>query len=66
MDHKERGGRCATVLLRAERAIVRMMCGVKLRERKNSSELMSMAGLSEDIVTAVRKSRSPAGDGMGM
>jgi hypothetical protein len=37
------------VLQRAERAMVRMMCGVKLRDRKSSSELMSMVGLSEDI-----------------
>jgi hypothetical protein len=34
-----------------------MMCGVKLRDRKSSSELMSMVGLSEDIVTLVRQSR---------
>jgi hypothetical protein len=45
------------VLQRAERAMVRMMCGVKMRDRKSSSELMSMVGLSEDIVTLVRKSR---------
>jgi hypothetical protein len=37
--------------------MVRMMCGVKLRDRKSSSELMSMIRLSEDIVTLVRKSR---------
>jgi hypothetical protein len=37
--------------------MVRMMCGVKLRDRKSSSELMSMVGLSEDMVTLVRKSR---------
>ena len=45
------------VLRRAERAMVRMMCGVRLRDRKSSSELMSMAGLSEDIVVVARKSR---------
>jgi hypothetical protein len=45
------------VLQRAERAMVRMMCGVKLRDRKSSSELMSMVRLSEDIVTLVRKSK---------
>ena len=45
------------VLQRAERAMVRMMCGVKLRDRKSSVELMSMVGLSEDIVTLVRRSR---------
>jgi hypothetical protein len=31
MGNEERGGRCA-----AERAMVRMMCGVKLRDRKSS------------------------------
>jgi hypothetical protein len=30
---------------------------VKLRDRKSSSEVMSMVGLSEDIGTLVRKSR---------
>jgi hypothetical protein len=45
------------VLQSAERAMVRMMCRVKLRDRKSSIELMSMVGLSEDIVTLVRKSR---------
>jgi hypothetical protein len=34
------------VLQRAERAMVRMMCGVKLRDRKSSTELMSMVGLT--------------------
>jgi hypothetical protein len=33
------------------------MSGVKLRDRKSSSELMSMAGLCEDIVVMVRRSR---------
>jgi hypothetical protein len=37
--------------------MMRMMCGVKLRDRNSSSELMSMVGLSEDVVTLVRKSR---------
>jgi hypothetical protein len=37
--------------------MVGMLCGVKLRDRKSSSELMSMVGLIEDIVTLVRKSR---------
>jgi hypothetical protein len=45
------------VLQRAERAMVRMMCGVKLTDRKSSKQFMSMVGLSEDIVTLVRKSR---------
>ena len=45
------------VLRRAERAMVRMMSAVKLRDRKKCSELMSMAGLCEDIVVLVRRSR---------
>jgi hypothetical protein len=45
------------VLRRAERAMVRMMSGVKLRDRKSSSELMSMTGLCEDIVVVARRSR---------
>jgi hypothetical protein len=44
------------VLQRAERAMVMMMCGVELRDRKSSVELMSMVGLSEDIVTLARAS----------
>jgi hypothetical protein len=34
-----------------------MMSGLKLRDRKSSSELMSMAGLGEDIVVVVKRSR---------
>jgi hypothetical protein len=45
------------VLQRAERAMVRTMCGVRLKDRKSSKELMSMVGLNEDIVTLVRRSR---------
>ena len=45
------------VLQRAERAMVRTMCGVKLRDRKSSKELMSMVELNEDILTLVRRSR---------
>jgi hypothetical protein len=45
------------VLQRAERATVRMMCGVQLRDRKISNQLMSIVGINEDIVTLVRKSR---------
>ncbi len=46
-----------SVLQRTERAMVRMMCGVKLKDRKSSKELMSMTGLNEDIVTLVKRSR---------
>jgi hypothetical protein len=45
------------VLQRAERAMVRMKCGVKLRDRKSSSELMLIVGLSEDVVTLVKRMR---------
>ena len=33
------------------------MCGVKLRDRKRTGEVMSMLGLCDDIVTVVRQSR---------
>ena len=45
------------VLRRAEIAMVRRMCGVRLRDKKRSSELMAMAGLCEDIMVVVRRSR---------
>ena len=45
------------VLQRAERAMIRMMCGVKLRDKCGSNKLMMMVGLHEDIVTLVGKSR---------
>ena len=45
------------VLQRAERAMVRMMCGVKLRDRKRSEELMALVGLDENIVALVRRLR---------
>ena len=45
------------VLQRAERAVVKMMCGVKLRDRKSSVEFMTIVGFSEDIVILVRRSR---------
>jgi hypothetical protein len=46
-----------SVLQRAERTMLRMMCGVKLKDKKSRNELMSILGLNEDIVTLVRKSR---------
>ena len=45
------------VLLRAERAMVWLMCGVKLRDWKRTGELMWMLGLCDDIVTVVGQSR---------
>ena len=46
-----------TVLQRAERFMVRMMCGVRLRDKKSSSGLLTLLGLGEDILTVVKKSR---------
>ena len=37
--------------------MMHMTSGVKLRDMKSSTELMSMAGLCEDIIVVVRKSR---------
>ena len=37
------------ILRRAERAIVRAMCGVNPAEKKNTTELMDMLGLRETI-----------------
>ena len=37
------------ILKRAERTIVRSMCGVKLVNRKNMEELMKMLGLKETL-----------------
>jgi hypothetical protein len=45
------------VLRRADRAMVHMVSGVKLKDRISGSEVMSMAGLCEDIVVVVRRSR---------
>ena len=37
------------ILRRIERSIVRAMCGVQLKDRKRSTDLMFMFGLSETI-----------------
>ena len=37
------------VMQRAERPMMRMVCGVKLRDRKSSMEFMSVVGLSEAL-----------------
>ena len=37
------------ILRRAERAMVRSMCGVKLVDRKNTEDLMKMLGLKETL-----------------
>ena len=45
------------VLQRAERAMVRIMCGVRLLERRKSMELLSLLGIEDDILSTVMKSR---------
>ena len=37
------------ILRRTERAMVRLMCGVKLVNRKNTEDLMKMLGLKETL-----------------
>ena len=39
----------AGILRRAERAMMRVMCGVKLMDRKNAKELLKMLGLNESV-----------------
>ena len=36
-------------IMRTERAMVRLMCGVKLVDRKNTLELMEMLGLRKTL-----------------
>jgi len=44
-------------LLRTERRMIRMMCGVTLKDKEESEVLRKKVGLVDDIVTVVRKSR---------
>jgi len=44
-------------LVRTERRMIRMMCGVTLKDREESEVLSKKVGLVDDIVTVVRKSR---------
>ena len=37
------------ILRRTERAMIRVMCGVKLLDRRNSEELMDMLGIKESL-----------------
>jgi len=43
-------------LVRTERAMVRWMCGVTLKDRKSSDELLGRLGV-EDVVEVVRRGR---------
>ena len=45
------------VLVRAERRMVRMMCGVTLANRERSADLLGRLGLKEAIADGVRKAR---------
>ena len=42
---------------RPEKAMIRSICGVRLREKRQSDELRRMIGLNEDIVVIINKSR---------
>ena len=44
------------ILRRAERAMIRKICGVKLRDRLSSEVLMERLGLQQSIVEVVRRS----------
>ena len=44
-------------LVRAERRMIRMMCGVTLGNRENSRDLLRRLGLVDDIVVGVKKAR---------
>jgi len=37
------------ILRRTERAMIRVMCGVKLMHRRNNEELMAMLDLEESL-----------------
>ena len=43
------------ILRRTERAMVRAMCGAKLREKKRTEDLMEMLGLKETVVQMQRQ-----------
>ena len=45
------------LLKRAERGMIRRICGVRLREKRESWELGSMVGVDEDIFTLIVRSR---------
>ena len=44
------------ILRRTERAMIRKMCGVKISDRKNTSELMERFDLEETIVEVIKVS----------
>ena len=44
-------------LVRAERRMIRMICGVTLANRENSRDLLERLGLVDDIAVGVKKAR---------
>jgi len=46
---EKRDGERMAILRRTERAMIRVMCGVKLMDRRNTKELMAMLGLEESL-----------------
>ena len=44
------------ILRRTERAIIRVMCGVKLLDQRNSKELMDMLGVKDALDTMAKAS----------
>ena len=45
------------ILLRAERRMIRMICGVTVLDRERGEDLKERLGLVDDIMVGVRKSR---------
>ena len=45
------------ILRKTERAMVRVMCGVKLMEKKRTEDLMEMLGLKETAVQMAKANR---------
>jgi len=57
-------GEDVAILIQTERAIMRAMCDVKLKEKKNTKELMNMLGIAETIDMMAK--RGMVCDGMDM
>jgi len=45
------------LLLRAERRMIRWMCGVKLMDKKRSHDLMEQMGINPGIIESIKRSR---------
>ena len=44
------------IFRRTERAMIQKMCGVKISDRKNTSELMERLGLEETVKEVIKRS----------